>query len=346
MELKSLPSLGWKNIGVTILPAIIAAVLGGSTLITFIISAFLTPNITIDFAIDWRNLNEAKFIIKNTGNAAAKNVILTVQAPYSITSHTIFSTENSTEVSSPNPKSLEVHVPRFVQGGGSLTEIDTVIDNKSNITTGEYRIYITYDQGSVSRIIPIVQRPFSINEEYSSFWNQYGTAITYLGAFVVFVPSARFILRYLARRRRASIRAIAPKLIRLQKENNLVTILGSKFGSKGSVWIEYYEPVSEEEKIYNMPPLSKKEKQKMKHSEIVAYEKKWVDEYRYYQHFPSEQYDVTPKTPREDNRIVVNLDSIKDKLKPQRYVVRVEKDGILTKINIDDMRESFQIIEH
>lgn len=112
-----MPTLDWKNIGVPILTAIIA-VLGGSTVISFIISAFLVPNMTIDSAIDRLDQSKAEFVIKNTGNAAAKNVILTIQAPYNVANHTVFSTENYTERKSSNPKSLEVYIPRFVQRGG------------------------------------------------------------------------------------------------------------------------------------------------------------------------------------------------------------------------------------
>lgn len=134
-----------------------------------------------------------------------------------------------------------------------------------------------------------------------------------------------------------SINEVRPGKIRLQKENNLITILGSNFGNgnKCTIWIEYYLPVSEEEKTRYCPPLSEKEKEKMNKEDIDAYEKEWSNEYSYYHTCLEEQFDVTPKTLREDSRIVVSLDSIKAKLKPQKYVVRVEKDGLLTYANCD-----------
>ncbi|MGA8106176.1 MAG: hypothetical protein WB815_05925 [Nitrososphaeraceae archaeon] len=56
-----------------------------------------------------------------------------------------------------------------------------------------------------------------------------------------------------------------------------------------------------------------------------------------------EAYDVTSKTTRENNRIVITLDKdIMDKLKPQKYVVRVEKDGLLTNANSD---AEFEIVD-
>ena len=66
-------------------------------------------------------MTNAEFIINNTGNAVAKNVIVTIQAPYIITKHIILSSENSTEQVSPGPYILQVSIPRFAQGGGSFT---------------------------------------------------------------------------------------------------------------------------------------------------------------------------------------------------------------------------------
>jgi hypothetical protein len=136
-----------------------------------------------------------------------------------------------------------------------------------------------------------------------------------------------------------SINEVRPERIRLQEMNNAVnnlTILGSNFGNKGTVWVEYYPPVTENEKNRYCTPLSKKEKERMKKEDVDVYEKEWADEFRYYRTRLEEQFDVTPKTPDwEDNRIVVSLDSIKDKLKHQKYVLRVEKDGLLTYANSD-----------
>jgi hypothetical protein len=143
---------------------------------------------------------------------------------------------------------------------------------------------------------------------------------------------------------------IRPRRLRLQKENNLITIIGSNFGkAQGTVWIESYPPVSEEEESYFRPlsekvqsyfrPLSEKVQRKMNPKDIAEYEEKWKNEFMFHPSRLKEQFDVTPKTPREDNRILVSLDSIKDKLKPQKYVVRVEKDGILTNATTDAMFE-------
>jgi hypothetical protein len=147
-----------------------------------------------------------------------------------------------------------------------------------------------------------------------------------------------------------SINEIRPAKVRLQPSNNLITILGSNFGNTGTLWVEYYPPVSDiETKLHYQPP-SQKEINQMGTEEAAQYEEDWKKEYRYSCFRVEHSYDVTPKTPealkeaiRVDNRIVVNLDSIKSNLKPQTYVVRVEKDGLLTYANSD---ATFEIIEN
>ena len=68
-----------------------------------------------------------------------------------------------------------------------------------------------------------------------------------------------------------------------------------------------------------------------------AYERQCDDEFRYDRSRLQEQFDVTPNElkSREENRIKVSLDSIIYELDLERYVVRVEKDGLLTYANSD-----------
>jgi hypothetical protein len=130
-----------------------------------------------------------------------------------------------------------------------------------------------------------------------------------------------------------SINEIRPGRIQLHESNNTITILGSNFGKIGTVSLEYYQPVTEEEKRLHCPRPRERIK---KREDADAYEKEWAEEFRYYNTRLEEQLDVTPKTPKwDDNRIAINLDSIRDKLKPREYVVRVEKDGLLTYANLD-----------
>jgi hypothetical protein len=137
-----------------------------------------------------------------------------------------------------------------------------------------------------------------------------------------------------------SINEVRPQKVRLEKEGNYITVLGSNFGTNGTVWLEYYPPLSEEKKAEYCPDPSKEEKEKMDSEAIEAYQKKCDDEFRYDHTRKDEEFDVTPKkegkvVKREDNRIVVSLDSVMDKLKPERYVVRVERDGLITYANSD-----------
>jgi hypothetical protein len=109
-----------------------------------------------------------------------------------------------------------------------------------------------------------------------------------------------------------SVYEVRPRKIQLQNENNLVTILGSNFGTKGTIWIEYYPPLTEQEKIK------------------TGYEDEYPAEYIYDPLRVQEQFKLDPEIPREDNRVVAKLDNIKDKLKLQSYVIRLEKNGLLT----------------
>ena len=71
---------------------------------------------------------------------------VTVQAPANVTfKHPIFSTERYTENKSGDPSLLELYMPRFVQGAGSLIRIDTLI-GKGTTVNGSYTFYATYDQ--------------------------------------------------------------------------------------------------------------------------------------------------------------------------------------------------------
>jgi hypothetical protein len=129
----------------------------------------------------------------------------------------------------------------------------------------------------------------------------------------------------------SSVSEVRPGRLRLQKESNNITIIGSNFGTgQGTIWIEAYPPITEDEKhkYFNPPP-------KIDPKYIVDYEQAWKDEFMFHPTRLEEQYNVTPNTPRQDNRIEVNLDKIRDKLKPQKYVVRVEKDGLLTYATVD-----------
>lgn len=142
-----------------------------------------------------------------------------------------------------------------------------------------------------------------------------------------------------------SINEVKPQQVGLKKEGNYITVLGSNFGTNGTVWLEYYPPLSGE-----CPEPSVEEKKLMEtdREAVEVYRKKCDDEFRYDPTRKEVEFDITPKkegkeVKREDNRIVVSLDSIMDKLKPERYVVRVERDGLMTYANSD---ATFEILSN
>jgi hypothetical protein len=130
----------------------------------------------------------------------------------------------------------------------------------------------------------------------------------------------------------------------VNKEGKELTILGSNFGDNGmgTVWVEYYPPVTNEEKSKYFQPLTEKKKRRMNKEDIDAYETEWTKEFRYNKDRLEEQFKLTTNTSDwKDDRILACLDNIKDKLKHQNYIIRVEKDGRLTYANSD---AAFEIV--
>lgn len=152
--------------------AVIAGVIVGvGTLIgaaySSIILAIFTPIISVTAAPN-SNANGTIIDVTNTGSASAKDLKLTVQAPPHVTfQHPVFSTERYTQNRTEDPSLLELFVPRFVQGAGSLIRINTFIASGTN-TSKTYTFYATYDQGSILKFIPILQqlRPSNVYALY------------------------------------------------------------------------------------------------------------------------------------------------------------------------------------
>jgi hypothetical protein len=114
----------WKNVGVPIIVAIIArAVALISALVNFIISALFVPNIQIFKDPRAQGKDKVVIDITNIGTAAAKNLKLTVMAPPNTSFLYPFSTESYSKNKTGDPTRLEINVPRFVQGSGSLIQI-------------------------------------------------------------------------------------------------------------------------------------------------------------------------------------------------------------------------------
>ena len=135
----------WKNVGVPIIVALLS--LGSAIIVAsfaYIASVILKPNISITTASS-SNLHTTIFDITNIGSAPAKDLKVTVEAPPNVTfNHPIFSTERYTENKTRDPSLLELYVPRFVQGPGSLIRIDTLIARGASLS-GSYTFYVTYE---------------------------------------------------------------------------------------------------------------------------------------------------------------------------------------------------------
>ena len=173
------------------------------------------------------------------------------------------------------------------------------------------------------------------------------------------MPSTWLFLKYLPRITMASIKKILPKQIGLESKGNLITVLGKRFGPTGSVSLEYYEPVTMEE-MQNSPYLTPTKNKKISPRELAELTEDWKEQYRYQSDRLEYWFDitkpavVTPNLVRQDTRIVVSLDdviyklkskemnviveengSLSDKVDDAEYVIRVEKDGLLTFANSD-----------
>jgi hypothetical protein len=134
-----------------------------------------------------------------------------------------------------------------------------------------------------------------------------------------------------------AINEVRPRKIRIKQKDNFITVLGSNFGSNGTVWIEYYPTLTDEEKAKYYKPPTDEEKARMDKRDSDAQEREWDDKFRYDRTRLEEQFNVTPDKleARKDNRITVSLDRIIYELEIQRYVVSVERDGLVTYANSD-----------
>jgi hypothetical protein len=50
---------------------------------------------------------------------------------------------------------LKIFIPRFVQGDGSVIDVNLHVDSRAKISAGQYVVYTTFDQGSVKKILPV-----------------------------------------------------------------------------------------------------------------------------------------------------------------------------------------------
>jgi hypothetical protein len=194
-----------KDVGIPIITAVIASLIGGSAIINLFVSAFYTPNVNIEIISNKNHGHESTVSVNNRGSAPATNVLLTVEAPANISYYKIFSTENHTEKSKLSPDELQIYMPRLIHGQGSMVRINAVVDEKSNVTLGAYTAYITYDQGSSKLLKTVLEKPQSLFDLIVNWYYDFGGYIwSFIGIGIAFVIP--FVMRFVGRLKKKSYR--------------------------------------------------------------------------------------------------------------------------------------------
>ena len=121
---------------ITIIISLGTALIGAPTLYNVISDIFFTPTISMEFLPDYDTKNNITLEVKNIGNEAATNYLLTVKSPLKVSNYNLFITENSTNIKKSllDQKTLQISIPRLVQGPGSLIMLDLFLNSPTNIT--------------------------------------------------------------------------------------------------------------------------------------------------------------------------------------------------------------------
>src|SRR4051812_21584341 len=104
----------WKNIGVVIVGTIFTSIFSGST-INNILSIYYQPSLNAEI-LSYNSLYDI-IHITNHGNAAAKNLRITIEWPPNIHILRFFSSENYYKIPT-NSSTLEMYLSRVIQGEG------------------------------------------------------------------------------------------------------------------------------------------------------------------------------------------------------------------------------------
>jgi len=188
----------WKNVVVPIITTIIVVFFGGTAVFSFIVNAFLTPDVNVNLSKSPNDKYSAYISVTNLGRVSAKQMTLTIDNPAKILNHTIFSTEEYSEnknYSNTHPKILKIFIPRFVQGEGSVINVNLKVDPTVNIDSGQYVVYTTYDQGSVRKILPVSEQAVSAEPEQFKYYDPIILGITAAVAAVIGIITNTFFMR-------------------------------------------------------------------------------------------------------------------------------------------------------
>ena len=182
----------------TIIVSIISTVIGAPVIFNFVHDYLTNPNIIIGITFN-SNLQENAIVeVKNSGNEAARFFSLTVNSPLPILNYDLFVTENLADVdeNKKDNNTLQISIPRFMQGPGSLIKIDLNFTSKFDLPHETIFVYSIFDQGS-AKVFGNVKETFASNsgdEELSRTF--------YLLIFVLLIPISFGLLTWLNKRNR------------------------------------------------------------------------------------------------------------------------------------------------
>src|SRR5215207_5804032 len=193
----------WKAIGIQIISTIAASSVLLFGLSTFYSDFYNKPNIRIEMTPSILDEKIAMIKVINDGRQPATNLKIIVNSPENITTYRVLSTANSTIVnlSNFNPKFLELYIPKFASGIGSLVRIFISVNTLTDTNYLAYmNVYATYDQGSVKGLIP---KQLGLADIWNNFFNEWSFLISIISS-----ASAPVVLAwvYTKRRRRYLIR--------------------------------------------------------------------------------------------------------------------------------------------
>jgi hypothetical protein len=138
--------IDWIQVTGSIL-GLILGTLSGSLLYNTIFA----PNIIIHNPQFSKNRNNAIIDITNNGSAPAKNALIVVRSNESfINNPTFFATDSYSSLTNltNEPNVLELSVPKFSQGEGSIVQINASLHHQINTPPANLTVYTTYDEGS------------------------------------------------------------------------------------------------------------------------------------------------------------------------------------------------------
>ncbi len=164
----------WKAFLIQAVTSVIASGLILSGFNIFYNDFYSKPNIEVKSMVD---ANLVTSNITNSGRVPANHLNLLVQTPSDITNdndktnYKVFATDN-VNYKKIGSRILNISMPRFVQGDGSLIEVTTRLGEKPDLNKfPKYTIFATFDEGSWKYTL---QKPTSFLDSMLRFLMDYG----------------------------------------------------------------------------------------------------------------------------------------------------------------------------